>query len=396
MENPDFEYGVLFPFEHLHNHSSCIIETPTGTLITCWYRGSGERTADDVCVMHSRRPAGADSQSALCETWSPMQELANTDGFPDTNPFMMIDPVGCWWIFYGTQLDNQWESTLLKYRQTSSLLPGAPQPFAMHEGVLHLKPDDDAFVEAVDRLLPEAYRTAIEASAEGEAKWTAYIAAQKERARNKLSRRLGWMGRCHPLVEQSRILLPLYSDGFDFSLIAISENSGATWKCSAPLIGPGAIQPSLLRRRDGTLVAYCRNNGPEPKKILVSESRDDGYSWSVACPIDLPNYGSSIEGIVLADNRWLLCYNDTGERRDSLVVALSENEGLTWGTPHLIEKAPEEHLGSFHYPSVIQTQDGDVHITYTCTKGGPDVPVDEQGRRLWETIKYVRLPLGRI
>ena len=177
ITNPAFDYDILFPFEHLHNHSSCLIETPTGTLIACWYRGSGERTADDVCVMHSRRPPGADF-------WSPMQELANTEGFPDTNPFMMIDNAGCWRTFYGTQLDNHWESTLLKYRQSSSLLPGAPQPFAVKEGVLHLKPDDEAFVETVDRLLPEAYQTAIECkSRKAQTRWTnVYRGAKREGA----------------------------------------------------------------------------------------------------------------------------------------------------------------------------------------------------------------------
>ena len=377
MENPNFDIEPIFPYDHLHNHSSCIIETADNVLTACWYRGTGERTADDVCIMGSHRtPAGQ---------WTTPEIQANTPGFPDTNPILMQDNERRQWLFYGTQLDNHWESTLLKYQRIDSSLRN------ITTGILHLKPDDDAFIEAVDRLLPEAYRTALAESVESASKTTEYIERQKERAQHKLSRRLGWMARCHALIEGSNIFLPLYSDGFDFSLIALSDDSGETWRCSLPLVGPGAIQPTLLRRHNGVLVAYCRNNGPEPKKILVSESLDDGFSWSVAQPCSLPNYGSSVEGIVLQDGRWLLCYNDDlGTNRCSLVIALSEDEGETWGEPLFVERVPETE-GSFHYPSVIQAQNSDIHITYTCTRGGPAIPKDDQGRSLWETIKHARI-----
>ena len=61
--------------------------------------------------------------------------------------------------------------------------------------------------------------------------------------------------------------MPLYSDGFSFSLMAITDDWGATWKTSTPLVGFGNIQPSLARKKDGTLVAYMRDNGPPPKRL---------------------------------------------------------------------------------------------------------------------------------
>ncbi|MDX1935188.1 MAG: exo-alpha-sialidase [Capsulimonadales bacterium] len=385
MENPDFEYRLIFPFEHWHNHSSCIVEMPgdSAEFRACWYRGSGERRSDDVHVCGARLYPGSD--------WSPLPTLADTPGFPDTNPFMMVDARNRWWVFYGTQIDNRWESTLLKFRRSD--------PFGnilSDHGLIHLKPDDDAFQETVDRLLPMAYETALATLPDQTEKLKAYIAAQKERSRDKLSRRIGWMGRCRPLVEGARIFLPLYSDGFDFSLIAISEDHGETWHASLPMIGPGAVQPSLLRRRDGTLVAFCRNNGPEPNKVLVSESHDNGYTWTVARPGTLPNHGSSVDGLVLKDGRWLLCYNDTpNSKRNSLVVALSEDEGGTWQPPHIVERA-EPGVGSFAYPSVLQARNGDLHITYTCTREGSDVPTDVAGRPQRETIKHARLSHDRL
>ena len=56
------------------------------------------------------------------------------------------------------------------------------------------------------------------------------------------------MTRAHPFVlDGTRLIVPLYSDGFSFSLMAITDDWGATWKTSTPLVGGGNIQPSLAQ-----------------------------------------------------------------------------------------------------------------------------------------------------
>ena len=91
--------------------------------------------------------------------------------------------------------------------------------------------------------------------------------------KEKLFYRLGWQPRCKPTVLPSgRILLPLYTDTFSVSVMAISDDSGRTWHASEPICGFGNIQPTVLRKNDGTLVAYMRENGPL-NKIRTSESR---------------------------------------------------------------------------------------------------------------------------
>ena len=98
--------------------------------------------------------------------------------------------------------------------------------------------------------------------------------------RDELYQRLGWMPRVHPIVLPSgRWILPLYTDTFSASIMAISDDRGKTWTASKPLIGFGNIQPSLVRKNDGELVAFMRDNGPH-HKIRLSTSRDDGVSWS--------------------------------------------------------------------------------------------------------------------
>src|SRR5438093_2847146 len=108
-----------------------------------------------------------------------------------------------------------------------------------------------------------------------------YIERTKKNAADKLFRRLGWMTRAHPYVlDGTRLIVPLYSDGFSFSLMAISDDWGATWKTSTPLVGRGNIQPSIAKTKDGTLVAYMRDNGPPPKRLMISRSTDRGDTWS--------------------------------------------------------------------------------------------------------------------
>jgi predicted neuraminidase len=99
---------------------------------------------------------------------------------------------------------------------------------------------------------------------------------------------------------------------------------------------------------------------------MVSASRDNGMTWSPVTDTELPNPGSSLEVIRLADGLWTMVYNDTEQGRNSLVVALSEDEGRSWKWKrHLELDRRQAGAGSFHYPSLIQARDGSLHISYS-------------------------------
>jgi len=188
------------------------------------------------------------------------------------------------------------------------------------------------------------------------------INTTRERLGDKLYQRLGWQPRCKPtLLPSGRILLPLYSDTFSFSIMAISDDDGQNWRAGKPLIGFGNIQPAVLRRADGTLVAYMRENGPRDR-IRVAESQDDGVNWGPVGVSNLPNPGSGLDGIRLANGHWLLVYNDTTEGRRSLAVSISTDEGRTWRKTRHLEK---HETGAYHYPAVIQGADGLIHVIYS-------------------------------
>src|SRR5690242_18708168 len=144
--------------------------------------------------------------------------------------------------------------------------------------------------------------------------------------------------------------------------MAISDDGGATWRASGPLVTAGGIQPSVVRKNDGTLAAFMRDNGPPPKRIQVSYSHDDGVTWSVGVDTELPNPGAGIEAIRLHNGNWVMVYNDTERDRNSLALSISDDEGKTWKWTRHLEKAA---TGQFHYPSIIESRDGLLHISYS-------------------------------
>src|SRR5881398_2216630 len=52
---PFHKAELVFPLHPKHNHAPGIVECPNGDLLVSWYRGSGERQADDVAVYGARR-----------------------------------------------------------------------------------------------------------------------------------------------------------------------------------------------------------------------------------------------------------------------------------------------------------------------------------------------------
>ncbi|MEX2174635.1 MAG: exo-alpha-sialidase, partial [Pirellulaceae bacterium] len=104
---------LIFPLDARHNHAPGIAELPGDELFVTWYRGSGERQADDVAVYAARRKAG---QSA----WGEPFLLADTPGFPDCNTCLIVDGERRLWLFYPTILANSWESCLTNFKVSSS------------------------------------------------------------------------------------------------------------------------------------------------------------------------------------------------------------------------------------------------------------------------------------
>ncbi len=138
--------------------------------------------------------------------------------------------------------------------------------------------------------------------------------------------------------------------------------SGFSESLSVPIAGSG-------RSSNTGLPIITKAPGHRIGRGKTSISDDDGLTWSVARDTDIPNPGSSLEVIALADGRWAMAFNDTERGRHSFAIALSDDEGLTWKWKRRIEhEGPGE--GGFSYPSLIQTSDGRLHVTYSYKRSG--------------------------
>ncbi len=341
---------LIFPLQGQHVHSSSVVELSNGDFLVCWFQGSGERTANDVVVNGARLKKGETK-------WSEPFLMADSPGEPDCNPMMFLNNSGKLFLVWIVVRANRWEQSILKVRTTTDYNnEGAPN--WEWQDVILMKPG----AEFEKRVAEQFKKYGREDLA-----WAEYALPYEEMlieaAKDPKKRETGWMTRTHPTILQNgKILLPLYSDGFNFGLIAISEDDGETWKSSLPIVGRGLNQPSLIVRNDGSIDAYMRDDGDEPERIMLSHSDDEGYSWTYAVKSDIPNPGASIEVLKLKNGDWLLAYNDVDDGRYSIAVAVSDNEGKTWKWKKKLENRKGR---SYSYPSVIQARDGKIHMTYS-------------------------------
>lgn len=147
----------------------------------------------------------------------------------------------------------------------------------------------------------------------------------------------------------------------------LSDDNGKTWRRSkdsfkgyAPDGRRITVQePGVIELKDGRLMMYMRTNAGSQ---YVCHSRDDGETWSMPCPSSLasPLSPASIERIPWTGD--LLCvWNDhSGEhpfptgRRTPLCMAVSKDEGKTWGKSRLIE---DNRDGWYCYTAITFVKD---------------------------------------
>ncbi|MEN8157988.1 MAG: exo-alpha-sialidase [Bacteroidota bacterium] len=408
----EFMQMEIFPPQQEHAHGATIVELQNGDMLAAWFQGHGERWADDVRIMGARLLKG-ESQ------WSAPFVMADVPDFPDINPVLFIDPQETLWLVWYTVIANQWSTSLPKYRTSTNYMQKSGPPVWEWQDVIHFKPGDktergiqpgDSFVESV-RKQTSLLRERLEASGatkEQLEEYNLFAAEQLDGARGDnmirsggvlqedgsrksaqlgypYFRRMGWQTKNKAVFVGDRIIIPFYSDGLEMSIMAITDDYGTTWKFSTPLVGIANIQPSMAFREDGTIVAYMRDNGPPPNRHPVSESKDNGITWSPVTDSELLNPGSGSDIVTLSNGYWILAYNDLEDGRHSLAVSLSEDGGKSWSYTRHIEQdlgEEKEQRTKFAYPSIIEGHDGMIHLVYSLHKHHkiPDP----------ETIKYAR------
>jgi predicted neuraminidase len=146
--------------------------------------------------------------------------------------------------------------------------------------------------------------------------------------------------------------------------VELTRDNGKTWSKCGPIEVEGnhygIIQPTLFLTSQGNIRFLCRATR-SIGKICLAESTDGGRTWSSARLTDLPNPNAGIDAVRLRDGRVALVYNHTATKRTPLNVALSEDDGESWRQVLTLE----DEAGEYSYPSVIQAEDGMLHVAYT-------------------------------
>ncbi|HET7117435.1 MAG TPA: sialidase family protein [Hanamia sp.] len=361
---PVVESTLIFPPQLLHTHGSTLVNLPNGDFLAAWFEGHGERTADDVKIMGARLKKGDAS-------WSKPFVMADTYNIPDCNPVLFLNHQNKLFLVWIAVQANRWEYSILRFRTSIDYTKTGAPVWNWQDNIL-LKPDDRFAKEVKSKFkdLPP-----------GKSAWAAYAPQYDnmiiEASKDEGKRSIGWMTRIKPLLlGENKILLPLYSDGFNFSLVAISNDDGTNWYPSLPIVGRGNVQPSLIQKKDGTIMAYMRDNGDEPSRVQISESNDSGMTWTAAQKTQIPNT-ASVQVLKLRDGKWAFIGNDIDDGRYQISLYLSDDEGKTWKWEIHLEKV-EKGNGSFSYPCMLQASDGLLHITYSYQK-----------KDRLESIKYV-------
>lgn len=165
-------------------------------------------------------------------------------------------------------------------------------------------------------------------------------------------------------LSSGRIVCPaamtqeVWSPGHRFRMVCFySDDDGRTWQRSAGgATAPkrGAMEPGLIQRRDGSVLAYLRT---QTGKQWYSVSYDGCDTWTRSQPWSLVSPEAPATLAVIPQSRhWLAVGNprvdlDAGHlgKRTPLAVKVSADEGHSWSEAKLLEDDPQQ---TFSYTSV--------------------------------------------
>jgi predicted neuraminidase len=285
------------------HHCSVICQAPSGDLLCLWYGGTYE-SADDQTLFLARRKAGQ-------RAWEAPQSLLQNAAQPPGNGVIFPSADDRLWIVWArmegtrpTRRGSGWNRCRLMVRTSH----------------------DDGLTWSEDRPLVD------------ETLWC--------------------VPRNPPItLADGTLLLPVEGnqgtvEGSYFLTLAAGAER---WQPAA--FTSGGSQPAVVQRRDGSLLALMRHGG----HIRQIESQDGGRNWSPARPTTLKNPDSGIAMTRLAGGHLVLVYNDSQTLRTPLSICRSLDEGLSWQKPLHLESNP----GEYSYPSIMQSRDGRIHVTYT-------------------------------
>lgn len=354
---------AYLPSDCVQNHASNILPLDNGDLLCVWFAGTQEGIPD-ISIYMSRLNKGESE-------WSKPVKLSDDPTRSEQNPILFSAPDGKLWLIYTAQKSGNQDTAIVRYRISEDhgytwgpieTLFGTPGTFVRQPVVV---------LDNGEWLLPVFY----------------CVVSPGEK----------WVG------------------DNDYSAVKISSDQGRSWTEYAVPNSTGCVHMNVEKLPDGSLLALYRSRWAD--FIYMSYSYDNGRTWTEPVPTELPNNNSSIQFTKLNNGNLALVYNHMNaenctERRTSLyddiedeeegnndsstaavleedpnkkkafwgaprapmTIALSEDGGKTWsysrnleiGDGYAMTNNSKDQLNrEYSYPSVKQTPDGTIHVTFT-------------------------------
>lgn len=148
-----------------------------------------------------------------------------------------------------------------------------------------------------------------------------------------------------------------------------SDDHGKTFSLSESVGFPGGNESTAAELSDSRLMMNSRNQRGDKKMRIVSVSEDGGNRW-VASFFDStlidPVCQGSILNIGWKDNRAVLAFSNaaTPNRRDSLMVRVSLDEGVSWKHSLLIDHDPDKKKDHTAYSDLVLVNKKTVGVLY--------------------------------
>jgi len=349
MPRPGGRAEAYVPTPYSFNHAAALLELENGDILLAWFAGNTEEGRPDISIVLSRLNAGTDR-------WTDPVQVSRDDEKSEQNPLLFQAPNGNVMLLHTAQT-----AASISKQEFERLNPGKVFTRQETAEVRCLVSEDNGHTWGPSRTLfgkPGSF------------------------CRAPIS-----------ILENGDWIFPMWyslSDGVtnygsDYSVVQISGDQGETWT-EHPIPGSrGRVHASIVELGGGRLTALFRSRAAD--NIYSSQSFDYGRTWGIPVRTELPNNNGSIRAIRLASGRIALAYNHQRTNDDPdltvwpkarapVTLALSEDGGLTWPYARnldlgdgFIGDANAELNRRYHYPWIIQTKDGLIHLAYTYASG---------------------------
>ena len=348
---------AYLPAATVQSHAANLLALANGDLLCAWFGGTQEGVPD-ISIYLSRLTAGS-------VTWTDPVKLSEDPTRSEQNPVLFAAPDGKLWLVYTAQLSGHQNTSIVRRRVS----------------------DDNGHTWGpIDTLFDKPgtfVRQPIVVAHDGA--WLCPV----------------FMCRVAPGER--------WSGNDDISVVMRSVDNGCSWSEHEVPGSVGCVHMNIQVLADGTAVALFRSRWAD--HVYMSRS-SNGIDWSEPRALALPNNNSSIQFTALANGHLALVFNNSsaanstsrraslyddiedaedngalrtqaasvhgtafwGAPRAPMTLAISTDGGLTWpvmrnletGDGYCMTNNSSEQLNrEFSYPSIVQSQDGRLHIAFT-------------------------------